>query len=335
MSQAAARPTRLSKENPARDLKWEKILDDREFTYILSEVQLSAIDETRSQQNQARIGKPIDDDLVAQYTIALEAGDEFPAIILADQSPRKMLVVDGNHRYAAHKNSNRTKIWAYIISGASHSAITLLTYEANAKHGKMTSQSERLEQALHLIDGNVSAEEAARRLGLPVSKVRDASNLNRVDQRADECGISRVQWDKLPAASKKRLGQITTDEGFAAAAKLALDAGLKSDAVTKIVGDLNQPTMRSSARQAAHVSQLRSVYRDSIQTGGTRQDKAGIGKQARSPRVLYGMCLQQITVLPSASSITAKMSEGEKVEWMRRTEDALDRLKGILDVLRR
>jgi hypothetical protein len=334
----ASAPTPMPKmkqlgDHPARDLRWEKILTDREFDWEFVNYDMSQIDVKRSRENQARIGKPIDDELVNQYVIALENGDVFPAIVLAEGGNRKALVVDGNHRDEAHRQAKETKIWAYVIKGAPQAAITLLTYEANAKHGKMTSEHERLVQAMHLIDGNVSAEEAARRLGLPVSKVRDHASMNRVDQRADEVGISRVQWDQLPAGTKKRLGQITTDEGFTAASKLALDAKLPTAAITKIVSDLNQPNMRSSSKQAAHVSQLRAVYRDTIQTGGDRS-KAQQGRQGRPPRVVYGMALQQLDVLPSAAMITARMTESEKAEWARRTEGGIERLKNILAVLR-
>jgi hypothetical protein len=320
-------------DNPARDLRWEKLLKEREFDFTLQQISLDTIDVKRSRENQARIGKPIDDDLVAQYGIAHENGDIFPAVIVAEQPGRKRLIIEGNHRDEMYRKAGVKSTWAYVINGASPAAITLLTYEANAKHGKMTSESERLVQAMHLIDGNVSAEEAARRLGLPVSKVRDYASLNRVDHRADELGISRVNWDQLPSGTKKRLGQITTDEGFAAATKLAVDAKLPTTAVTKIVSDLNQPNMRSSAKQAAHVSQLRAVYRDTIQTGGDRS-KASQGRQGRPPRVIFGMALQQLDVLPSASMITARMSENEKIEWARRTEDGIARLKDILAVLR-
>jgi ParB-like chromosome segregation protein Spo0J len=310
------------------------MLTDRGFTWeFRTGIPLEEFDEERSLHNQARVGKPLDRGTVDRYVAALGNGDVFPAILTAETSQTApLLIADGNHRFQAHKTAGAKELDAYVILGAQPSAITMLTFEANTRHGLPTNETDRLHQALYLLDNNVSAEEAARRLGLKVHTLRAAANLANVDRRADEAGLLRTRWDKLPAAVKNRLGQISTDEGFAAMAKLTLDAGLRTEDVSAAVGQLN--ALRSSAKQVQYVTALRNTYAEDLQTGGVKQDTKTIGRQTRSPKTAYGMTLGQLAVLPAPSSITQFMTDADRPEWLRRTEEAIARLTEIRDALK-
>jgi hypothetical protein len=74
-------------------------------------------------------------------------------------------------------------------------------------------------------------------------------NRLKADNRADEVGILRTQWDNIALSSKQRLA--STDEGFKDAVSLTFRANLPPDVVFEVVQALN--AVRSSARQQALV----------------------------------------------------------------------------------
>lgn len=316
-----------------RDAKIEKYLNDRGFTWVLHEgLPLDEFDQDKSLKNQARVGKPLDEATVRRYVDALENGDVFPPIIAAETSTNAPLVVaDGNHRFEAHKRHVSKGIDTYIVQGATPQAVTILTFEANTKHGLPTNENDRIHQALWMMDTGVTAEEAARRLGLPVGKLRNAANLAAVDRRAEENHINRAAWDRLPDGTKKRLGQASTDEGFAALAKLTIDAGLNTSDVSPQVGQMN--ALRSSKKQVEFVDAARLTFAHQLQVGGSTEGP-GFGRQVNSGRKLFGMALGQLAALPSADSITERMGDDEKPEFLRRTEEAIGVLERIRDALK-
>lgn len=321
--------------HPSRSPQIEQYLTDRGFTWEYRiGIPLKEFDEEKSLRNQARVGKPIDKGTVERYIIDLTNGDVFPALIAAEASKsRPLLIADGNHRFQAHKAAGRESVDAYVVIKASPAAITTLTFEANTKHGLPTSEEDRLHQALYLMDAGLSAEDAARRLGLRPATLRAASNLAAVDRRADECRLNRNAWDRLPNSVKLRLGQISTDEGFGAMGKLVLDAGLRTEDVAKCVNDM--APLRSSAKQVEYVKAARLTYAEHLQTGGKPGERATIGRQARSGRHRYGMLLGNLAAMPEPNEIIGRMTDDEKPEWLRRTDAAIQRLEKIREALKK
>lgn len=328
-------PRKRLDESAARSPQIEQLLTDRGFEWeFRPQVPLAEFDDTRSLQNQARIGKPVDEDTVNRYVGALSNGDTFPAIVAATQPKgRRLLRVDGNHRAIAQKQAGATGIDTYVIIDGNPQGIALLTFELNTKHGLPTSEKERILQALHLMENGLSAEDAAKRLGIKVHALRTAANLQAVDVRAEDAGIDPRRWEKLSGAVRTRLGQITTDEGFAAMAKLTVDADLKTDQVSRAVNDMN--TLRSSPKQVTYAQELRKSFRSELQTGGNRADKPVVGRQQRSARQAYAMCLRQISVLPQAPQIVSRMDEHTKHDFLIDTEAAIARLVAIRDALKK
>lgn len=326
-------PRSRTTDHPGRNPQLEQLLTDRSFEWeFRPAVKLAEFDDTRSLQNQARIGKPVDEDTVNRYVGALQNGAVFPAIVAAVQKNRRLLRVDGNHRFIAHKTHGATEIPTYVITEGSPAGITLLTFELNTTHGLPTSEKERILQAMHLMDGGVTAEDAAKRLGIKVHSLRQAANIAAVDLRAEESGVDETKWAKLPASVKTRLGQITTDEGFAVMAQLTLDADLKTDQVSRAVQDMN--TLRSSAKQVDYGQQLRKSFSHDVQAGGKRDGRMKSSQQ-RSARNAFAMTLRQISVLPEGSAIVSRMDEATKHTFLQQTEEALTRLVRIRDLLKK
>lgn len=294
-------------------------------------VPLERIDFERSLQNQARVYTKLDLDRVATYAEAMERGDEFPAVVVNRSSVKAKLVdVDGNHRVAAYSKAEFTHIPAYVITKARPQTIVMLTFEANVKHGLPTSHEERLHQAVWLINNGASVDQAAAAVNVKSADIKKAMSRVKADQRADDVGILRTQWDGISQSSKNRLSNITTDEGFKDAASLTFRANLAADEVFELVSQCNQ--VRSSSRQQAIVKNFASTLGDRIQEAG-----AGVatgGRRQRTPKQAFNMVLGQLGTLPeSPSAIAARFVGEERNEAAKRARDAAHQLTAIADEL--
>jgi ParB-like chromosome segregation protein Spo0J len=233
----------------------EAWLDSFRVTYSRETVPTSAIDVESSLKNQARVGAPLVDDQVAMYAAAMEKGDIFPPLILykAGES-KKYIAIDGNHRLAAGRSTNKTEFDAYVVDSPSDTQITLLTFEANVRHGLPTSIEERTQQALTLVEYGATQTAAAERLAIPINRVNDAYKQVRADRRAATLGVSR-RWETLPISTRRAMNAVTNDAAFKALADLAIDSGMTSTDIQAFIPKLGK--VGSEAAQVVLVNQER------------------------------------------------------------------------------
>lgn len=297
------------------------------FTYKQS-VKIDQFDIDKSLRNQARLGAPINQDAVARYTEDILNDAIFPPI-LVEKGPKGFIVLDGNHRLQAHKKA-AVPVDVYICE-APAPVLVLITFLANTKHGLPSSEVDRIHHALFLIDGGLSAADAAARLSVPLPKVRLAVSKQNAARRADDAGILRSDWEKLPDSTRNRLGSINTDEGFKAAVLLVRDAGLAGPEVAKIVNHLNDT--RSGAKQAAMVKAVRDEMNNRIaqtRVGGAPRK----GKTTDSPRGRLVLALGQINALPPASSFDADLlPDSTRADLADRIDTAIEVLTDIRKAL--
>ena len=136
--------------------------------------------------------------------------------------------------------------------------------QANAHHGLLTPREDRIQHALWLIDNRkYGIERAAAEVNLPTSAVRTRYDKVRADRRADEVRLKRSDWDTLVASVRSRLLSIGTDEGFKAAARLAIAAALSAAQVDDMVLAVNG-FPKSATKQEQIVRALRKDYAERI-----------------------------------------------------------------------
>lgn len=123
----------------------------------------------------------VDGDTVAQYTEALEAGAEFPAIRVFRVPEGDLLVTDGFHRVAAHKQLGRDEITAIVLEGTRDEA-QIDAATANATHGRPLTRHEYKNAALRLLGLGVQAAETARRLYRSKSWIKSLEDMLAVEQ---------------------------------------------------------------------------------------------------------------------------------------------------------
>lgn len=310
----------------------EEWLNSWQVAWTLHEsLSIENFDIERSLRNQARLGAPVDPEYVDRYATAMRDGAEFPAVVAwRDENTTSLVIVDGNHRMMAAREAHYD-LPVYVIKDATAQAITAMTFEANVRHGKGTSEDERIHHALWLADNGMSLAEAAKRMAVAVGKVRKASADQAAGRRADSVGITRKEWDAIPESYRVRLGQISTDEGFRAAVKLTKDAGLLFPEITALVSQLNDS--RSGTRQEGIVKALRNNdYAERIQ-----QVKAGggaaIGKRVRSPKAALSSGLGLLHTIPSDDIIVSSLGEAERTEMSAKVDEAITRLTSLRDRL--
>lgn len=293
-------------------------------------VKVSAFDFEKSQHNQARFN-PIDQPTVDIYAEAVKRGDVFPAVIAYRPQPRARLVmVDGNHRLGAHIVAGKP-LDVYEIDRSTHPrTIALLTFAMNTRHGRPTSEVERIHHAMYLVDNGASAGSAAAAVNIPIALLRRAITRGKADQRADIVGLRRNEWDALTVAVKTRLVNVSTDEGFRAAANLAYVAKLDTGEVMELVSQLNDS--KSGTRQEAIVKAHREVSKERIQ--GTGSGVLGTsGKRHLNPKHRTSMAIAQVLALPEDAAILKTYAAPERMDAAAKMREAGTRLIGLADAL--
>jgi hypothetical protein len=296
-----------------------------------AQVNTSQFDQESGLHNQARF-EAIDDKTVAEYAQAIERGDVFPAVIAYRKQARgKLQIIDGNHRLAAHIEAG-TPIDVYEVArDTDRKVIAMMTFSFNTTHGRPTSEAERIHQAIYLVENGAGQEAAAAAVNLSPRVLKRALAKNAADKRAAEVGIRVTEWETLSATVRNRLTNISTDEGFKAAAGLAYVAKLDANEVFDLVALLN--SSKSSTKQQAIVKSQREAMSERIQAAG-----AGLltsaDRNAATPKRRIGMVIGQTLALPDDdNAILAAYAVPEREEAAQRMTEAGERLLKLAGVL--
>lgn len=327
-------PQVIRKQPPRRGMgKWrnpvlEDLLRELGLEFELQILPIDAINVEASRHNQVRF-TAVNNDTVAVYTDALKRGAQFPAG--AGHWVRNRFVIDdGNHRDAAVREAGLTEFGWYVVKGNAK-ALTRFAYEVNTRHGQPTSEAERVESAVWMVNGGSTHEFAASAVNLPVHRIRKVLNERAAIRRAQEVGLNMPEWDSLTPSIRTRLLQINTDEGFGAAAKLAYRAQMGSDEVGELVNEVNES--RRGARQEAIVAHHADVLAERIQANAGGIFKTG-GRRTMTPRTRLNIALGSLLSLPEdASQLVASFSAAERENGATRLREASARLVALAQEL--
>jgi len=297
----------------------------------LSQVPISGFDLDRSLHNQARF-EPIDEKTVDLYTEAVRRGDQFPAVLAYKASARgRYVIIDGNHRLSAHIRAE-SPIDVYEVERTTDPrTIALLTFALNTRHGRPTTEAERVQQALYLVDNGASIDHASAAVNIAPRVLKKALARQQADARADEVGMPRNEWDSLGATVKARLLNIATDEGFGDAARLAFAAKMDANEVFDLVALLN--ATKSGTRQRAIVKHHRDMMQERIQAGGGGV-LATADRRKMGPKQRIGMALSQALALPDDDNVIVQAyAAAERGDAAKRMLEASERLARIAKAL--
>lgn len=321
---------------PPKNEAVEKQLADKGVSYTLDEIPIEMFDEERSRNNQARIASPLVPSVVETYVAAMNRGDEFPPLLSYLAKSGKYIVIDGNHRLSAAKAAKVEKLWSYVVDPTTPSEmITMLTYEANTKHGLPTSEQERARHAVYLIENaGESIKHAAARMNLSTEFLSRHYNKIRADNRAGENGIPDARWHELKPAARARLNALTADETFKAATEYTVKARLTTEETDKLVVRLN--------RVGSTADQLKTINEEEQANAGRIQDvvtgKLRPRQQTLSGprRTLYNGWTQINAVASSETALkrlVAAYPPIEAEEWKFKVGEMISQLMTIKELL--
>lgn len=266
--------------HPARDLATERWLDSHHATWTFeADLPIEKIDTAKSRANQARVDKPIIDDVLERYVHDWARGDIFPAVIAHRPSTaaRKYVLLGGNHRHAAALANDATTIHAYVVECIPSLAMAL-AYSDNAHHGHPPTIPERVRQAVHLIGLGWTAQNAAAAVGVSDASVSIARKATEGSKRAKDLKIPG--FDLIEAqSSKSELARISSDPVFDAAVRYVIDSGMASPNVRQLVAAIKK------ARNEADAIKLIDTEREKRRSD--MQARAG-GKAPRALRTQFG-----------------------------------------------
>lgn len=297
----------------------ERYLVDLGVAYTRNEqLPLDEIDGIKSLTNQARV-RPLDQPTVERYALDLDAGDTFPPIIVWRRSPTsKLMLLGGNHRYAAHRRLERPTIDAYIVECDELTA-TRITYEDNRNHGLSLTQDERIAHATHLIDLGVKVAKAARIAGLSNNMISRAIAVTRTDRRALELGLNVQDFTKIPKTGRSRLGDIKPDNVFAEAAKVCIAAHATPDEIYTLVTTINAAATINTALAVIDERRNRWAHR------------SGRGRKAKgAPNYKLADACFTVTTLPVNDIVRSCATNDERAALARRCSETVVHLSKVI-----
>ncbi len=300
----------------------------KSFTYAAN-LSPSAADQDRSLQNQARLGDPLQDDLVDQYVTALKNRDSFPPLLCWTQPDGMLQLMDGNHRLAAYITLGRA-VDAYIID-CSPDVRVRITMEANTRHGRPLSFEDKIHHALYMVDNDVSVAQAAAMFQLETKDLRKEVNKVNADRRAVDSEIPGIVWERMPYHMRTRLNALAVNEVFREVAVLASEAGWNLGELNKFITTVNKT--KSVEEQLRIVSDARADAQEAIAARATVGNGLGRPKSVQGPRSRIRMVTGQLKTL-SVEMMLAAIPAGERGAYIDDIDHAIKKMTEIRDGLR-
>lgn len=295
---------------------------------------IDQIDEKASRANQARPTALVDE-AVERYVVALKNGAEFPPVVgyfaaggtkkLGDlfTSKAKVTLIDGNNREASFKKVGRHTIPLILIATDTPSElITLLTVEANARHGQAVEVDWRVRQAIHLHEGMGHDLEVACSAALvSVGVVRKRMTVTKSEVRAKALGLAG--YSKLSISTKYKLAQIKDDAPFVAASKVVMSTGMVLEELAPFMRELHG--LSSEADRMAFIA--KTAEEQKILTAAKRAN----GRAARisSPKNNLATAIGKIMSVDTDELVQSLLRTVERDELARRLDRTADKLVEI------
>lgn len=309
------------------DAATEMLLESRgiHFAYDAA-LPVEAIDQDASLTNQAR-DIPLVRDVVDRYAAALEVGDQFPAVLARRRGANgRLVLIGGNHRYAAHLAAGRTRIACYVLECDERTA-RRLAFEDNARHGLPPTDDERIAHATLLIDDGMTIAAAAALVGIGRGKLQIARDAARATTRAAKAKI--VGFAQLSVSTRAHIGGVADSQVFVELARVATKGLLPAVEITKLVPHLNRVSVTEASKGITIAVDDERARRAEIEAGRKRE---GQGRRTQRLR-LHTAASEILALLPA--DVTRGADAHELDDVADRCLEAARHLKRIHDHVKR
>lgn len=310
----------------------EQVLEDQRLPYeYIQHFDISKVDRTKSQQNQARIEAPIDLEVVRQYRDLLQEDVEFPGIVLFYDGSTN-IVSDGNHRLEANALVGNKVIDAYLVVCDDPVTRMALTFKWNMINGYGRKQDDADQHAVFLVKQGMTNRQVSRHLGMSTGRVEDALSVDAGHTRAVTLNI-KAKWAKLSKSAKIRVQRdADLDAVFSSVVKLAAKFELNNREIFDLLKDLKIQT--SEADKLTYIA-LKSTQKQKEADAVRDHKKVTSTNRGKNPRALTNAHLEYLAkhIVAQFDIITQGFDTAEIAEFLSRietTEAALGEAKSLL-----
>jgi hypothetical protein len=319
-----------------RDLKTEHFLDAGGYKWkYVDRVDFAQIDIKTSLENPARLYRTVNEETALSYALAMEAGDEFPALLLLTldkaTTPFRYLIATGVHRVSAAGIINRTAFDAYVVTEPDEYRRISLIRRANILEGYGVTVKDRIAQALQMqMDWpDVSLHALAKDWHIKVDHLKAAASHQKTIDRGRRFGYTLDDPRlKIPAKTVSSIGQIHLDKVFDRATHFVIDCAPSSAEVYDLVKEIKQTRDEGAAlKLIEHATEIAAKKK--------LQAKARHGKSRPAPATMFfsdcrriinqaeaGLDKLHLAAFPDRR--TAHSLADQIIELMKRVQSALD-----------
>lgn len=218
-----------------KDLVLESWLTREGVKFKYQDIDVEKIDIDEETRQNIRLTATLDKDIVQEYVLALERGDEFPAIVIAP-SNKHYVVVNGLHRLEAYKLKSYPIVDAYVLENADLPVLDRLRRSINRIVGKRIDREEAFEHAVYLVrhDG-MTVKDAARAMYIPASSLTQRLQTIEVAEKLVAAG---VPVDRLSRMTMQSLHQLPRAAQMIAIGRMAHESRLPATTVMDIVKEV-------------------------------------------------------------------------------------------------
>ena len=219
-----------------KDPKAENGLRRLGIEFTVQTVPMHAINRELSMNNQARVGKKINDDWVMEYAVAASQGAEFPMTILDRMKSNCYFIWSGNHRIGAAELCGDKEVPAYIVHVTDLRMQDILPRVVNTWEGHRETKESVLTHAAYICEKHgLDPQEVADMFSLKYEWLSVAIRANDIRKKVADTGVKI----ELPSTALIRMSSIAGNKNV-----------LK--AVVKLYKDYN---VAPSGDQAGHILQ--------------------------------------------------------------------------------
>jgi hypothetical protein len=245
--------------NGTRDPRVESWLQNEavDFEFIPA-VPIEKFDTKASIGNQARLTKPLNQDTVIEYALAMLDDAKFPGVICYRNEVGMYVLISGNHRIHAagpgKDAANLETFGAYVVKTQDKFILERLIRSANNLEGMRPSREESIAQAVYLVQNRgMTAVSAAAQFHVPPEAVGRALRENKTKQRLATLGEDPGQFG---AATLTSLHAIASDKVLKPVAELVREATLYGPVLDAFLKEVRGS--KDEATQLSVVSQWRA-----------------------------------------------------------------------------
>lgn len=249
----------MTQQQWTNDAYAESKLDEFGAKYTVKDIPLTSVNWKESSKNHARADKPITEDLVEDYALAMESGDIFPMIVvMLIPGSKEYIVLSGNHRFKAAELRGEKTIKAYVATSDDPSALDVLPRIFNRGHGLRQSKDEAVRNAIWTINAHaMTIQRAAELFGIRPDAIAKQIRIEHTRATLESGG---VKAHKISSTAIHRLSAIRIDNVMIAVGRIVADAGLSSEQAGDIVMDIRKVENKSEPQQMALVAEWENRF---------------------------------------------------------------------------